>query len=70
MRVEGRNLRRPVTRLVATGSGVTVRIDDDADPMFWLNIHLTRADLDRLVGMLDAAGADPVPAYELGGEGG
>jgi hypothetical protein len=33
----------------STNSGIMLRLDDSSNPAFWLEIHLTRVDLCRLL---------------------
>lgn len=62
MHADGRNLKKPALSKTVTGTHVTVRVDDDANPAFWLDLRLTRGDLRAALDELDAlaAAADTV----------
>lgn len=44
-RVDGRLLKRPVCQLIPTADGLTVRVDDDANPEFWCEVKITAGEL-------------------------
>ena len=48
-RVNGRGLRAPVVTTGFTGEGITFRVDDDAQPEFWLCLNVPIWDLVELV---------------------
>src|SRR5690349_10556834 len=44
-RVNGRLIRQPVCSLIPTADGLTVRVDDDANPEFWCEVFITAGEL-------------------------
>jgi hypothetical protein len=57
VKVEGRQLVAPVTAVITTAEGVSLRIDDERRPEFWLSVFIP-ADTLALVAQLVADGTE------------
>jgi len=44
-RVTGRLIKKPITTIDVAGECVRIRVDDDANPEFWIEVLLTESDL-------------------------
>lgn len=59
MMVCGRGLSDDATvTATATASGVTYRVDDDANPETWYELHLSAAELRAALGLVGVVAAD------------
>ena len=65
MLIQGR-LRAPTHDTTVTGDAVTIRVDDGADPAFWLAVTLDRADLAALAAHLGLRLVDRRDAGDYG----
>lgn len=43
--VKGRLIRKPVVQIKPSADGVLIRVDDDANPEFWLEVRLTEVEV-------------------------
>lgn len=47
--VNGRGLRKPRVQIITTDSGARFRVDDDANPEFWLEVWCSKEELRRVL---------------------
>lgn len=57
--VTGRGLRQPIVSTSATELSATIRVDSDADPAYWLNVHISESSLRKLLDMIALVKAMP-----------